>query len=514
MQRNNQLLWSLSAILLTALSGAAARSDALITAQAKYAPMQRWWETYPVRTVDALAPLPVEPKVDLYGGRVDKVGTVTGYFHTQKIGDRWWLIDPDGHLFLNAGVDSVTSGNPKPPTNWASAATDLLRDYGFNGVGAWSSTPALRKAARPLVYTLLGQPGNKPSGGFMSAFDKKHHVGHQAAGHWGYPHGCIPVFNPEFGPFCDKFAKPLASLKQDRHLLGYFSDNELPLPRLDSYLALKPNDREMGTSCKAAKAWLKARKGPDATARDITWADRHAWTEYVLDKYFAITTGAIRKADPNHLCLGSRFVGASVGSQAAFQAAGKYLDVIAINDYGVWDPALTRVAQWTKWSGKSVLISEFYAKGMDSGLPNKSGAGWVVATQRDRGLFYQTFTLGLLEAKNCVGWHWFKYRDNDPAGRRTDPSNRDSNKGIVRKDNTPYTALLYQMRDVNNNIYAIADKFDSIPATDDLSLDQAGDSGERKQISSDFGAYPGAAPSNFPDAPRLKTTKPVAPSRR
>ncbi len=30
---------------------------------------------------------------------------------------------------------------------------------------------------------------------------------------------------------------------------------------------------------------------------------------------------------------------------------------------------------------------------MDAGLANKGGAGWIVKTQRDRGLFYQNFTL-------------------------------------------------------------------------------------------------------------------------
>ena len=41
------------------------------------------------------------------------------------------------------------------------------------------------------------------------------------------------------------------------------------------------------------------------------------------------------------------------------------------------------------------------------------------------------FTLALLESRNCIGWHWFKYLDNDPDDLTTDLSNRDSNKGIV-----------------------------------------------------------------------------------
>ena len=37
-------------------------------------------------------------------------------------------------------------------------------------------------------------------------------------------------------------------------------------------------------------------------------------------------------------------------------------------------------------SGKPILVTEWYAKGMDSGMANQGGAGWVVKTQRDRGL--------------------------------------------------------------------------------------------------------------------------------
>ena len=107
------------------------------------------------------------------------------------------------------------------------------------------------------------------------------------------------------------------------------------------------------------------------------------------------------------------------------------------------------------------MITEFYAKGQDSGLPNNTGAGWLVPTQRDRGRFYQHFTLGLLESKSCVGWHWFKYRDNSPEDLSTDPSNRDSNKGIVDYQYKPYLPLLEDMRELNSEVYALIDYFDS-----------------------------------------------------
>ena len=47
---------------------------------------------------------------------------------------------------------------------------------------------------------------------------------------------------------------------------------------------------------------------------------------------------------------------------------------------------------------KPFIVTEWYAKGMDSGMANTTGAGFVVKTQADRGRFYQNFTLGLLES--------------------------------------------------------------------------------------------------------------------
>ena len=107
------------------------------------------------------------------------------------------------------------------------------------------------------------------------------------------------------------------------------------------------------------------------------------------------------------------------------------------------------------------MITEWYTKGMDSGLPNISGAGWIVKTQRDRGLFYQNYTLQLLESKSCVGWHWFKYIDNDPEQEGTELSNQDANKGIVNNDYKEYNPLLNLMKEINLQTYNLIDYFDT-----------------------------------------------------
>lgn len=174
----------------------------------------------------------------------------------------------------------------------------------------------------------------------------------------------------------------------------------------------------------------------------------------------SIVGSAIRKQDPNHLFLGPRFHGADRNRPELWKVAGKHLDVIAINVYGVWSP-LEDARRWSEWSGRPFMVTEFYAKGQDSGMPNLTGAGWTVPTERDRGYFYQNFVLELLESRNCVGWHHFKYADNDPTDPRAEPSNVDSNKGIVNVRFEPYTPLLDLMRQLNTQAYPLAEYFDS-----------------------------------------------------
>jgi len=138
--------------------------------------------------------------------------------------------------------------------------------------------------------------------------------------------------------------------------------------------------------------------------------------------------------------------------KSLFKAAADHLDIISINWYWQWTPDDEKMENWKQWSGRPFIITEFYAKGMDSGMGNTSGAGWVVKTQRERGYFYQNFALGLLKQPNCVGWHWHRYMDNDPdAGE--DPSNVDSNKGIVTCRYDLHEDLVSEMKLLNAAVY-------------------------------------------------------------
>jgi hypothetical protein len=424
----------------------------------------RSWTNYATRTLAALpesVTSQVDTGLDQYGGLLAHKEKATGFFYPKKVGDRWWLIDPEGGLYLHKAVVAVSKMSGPgaaaaftdkygDDTRWVADTSDLLHSNGFNGLGAWSDTGRMRGASQPLAYTCIWD--------FMSSYGKKRGGTYQQSGHLGYPKDCIFVFDPEFEKFCDGYARQLARTKEDPWLLGHFSDNEMPFKadEIVNYLQLPEND----PGHVAALTWLKGRHGPQAMLKDITEQDKEDFLAYVTGRYFRIVSTAIKKYDPNHLFLGSRFHGGELNWPQVFKAAGPYVDVMAVNYYRTWTPSQEKLLMWSQASGRPILITEWYVKGEDSGMPNFSGAGWIVKSQHDRGLFYQNFVLALLESRVCVGWHWFKYSDNDPSEPNTDPSNRDANKGIVTYRYEPYAALLDEMKPLNERVYGIADYFD------------------------------------------------------
>lgn len=424
-------------------------------------------EKRPVRLVRDVLPgaeLPPPDALGSYGGDARSRLAATGFFRTQKRDDgSWTLVDPDGHPFFNLAIVGVRSINGQSAATaaalqrnfgdaarWGDAVVRQLRDNGFNGTGAWSQTDILRATSQRVPYTLIWN--------FMGDYGRSRGGVYQKAGHLGYPGEVVFVFDPGFETFCDTHAQKLAATKDDPWLLGHFSDNELPWPAdaLKRYLALPATE----PGHRAALAWLRDRRDaadlPAAT--ETTPAEREAFLRHASDRYHRIVATAIRKHDPNHLVLGSRLHGYDLRSQILWESAGRFCDVVSVNVYGMWTPEKELTANWQRWSGRPFMATEWYAKGMDTGLTNVSGAGWVVPTQADRAKFYQHFALQMMEAPGCVGLHWFRYMDNDPADLSVDPSNRDSNKGVVNIEFTPYQPLLDGMKELNVRAYTLRER--------------------------------------------------------
>ncbi|MHC4406695.1 MAG: hypothetical protein ACYTG0_44295, partial [Planctomycetota bacterium] len=75
-------------------------------------------------------------RLDVYGGYRSISAEATGFFRVERIDGRWWLVTPDGHGFLSAGVNHVDYKGDDSPA-FVRFVTDHLRDWGFNTIG-WS----------------------------------------------------------------------------------------------------------------------------------------------------------------------------------------------------------------------------------------------------------------------------------------------------------------------------------------------------------------------------------------
>jgi hypothetical protein len=185
------------------------------------------WKSYPTRTIATLNDYTPAKKIalDKYGGRNDRKETATGFFYIKKIGNRWYNIDPEGNLFINVGIVSVSAGNSErskqvlrekygTKEGWADETTRLLRNHGFNAYGAWSDNAVLLNTLaqdkKPMTYTIMKN--------FMSDYGKKSGGTYQESGHIGYPDRTIFVFDPQWDSFCDSYAKQLTATKDDKYL--------------------------------------------------------------------------------------------------------------------------------------------------------------------------------------------------------------------------------------------------------------------------------------------------------
>ena len=319
---------------------------------------------------------------------------------------------------------------------WAQQVTADLRALGFNGLGNGNS-PRLVAVRPPLVWVLRKD--------FMFAFAREKKLTAPAAGTQGFIDNCLPVFHPDFEPFCDHFGQGLTETAGDPWLLGIMTDNEVqcPVDLLDRCLAWKIGQPDLRPNRDAAAAWLTARHGSADAGR------HHAARPLRVHRLCLralLSPGQpghpqVRPAPSLSWARGSTTTRASSTTPGSGKCWPPYHDVVSVNYYGYWGPDQRLLARWDAWCGKPILLTEWYAKAQDvPGLANTHGAGWLVHTQADRAAYYQHFALAALETPNIVGWHWFKYLDDPPESKALDNAGG-ANKGMFDVQGRPYQIL-------------------------------------------------------------------------
>ena len=444
-------------------------------------PAVGWTEGFKAWTIDRLAGFTAadDPQTDIYGGWTIRNLGGSGFFRVEKAEDRWWIVDPLGNIFLSKGVTAFSQnrsarsiarrtelfgggdGGQTGYYGWLRQETSFLKSIGFNSLGAWSLPQAMH-SNQYMPYAMILSPMQNYNGELKNS--GREAAAYQGAKSWeGYPYDFAMVFDEGFDAKLETVLAEAATYRDDPNLIGYFIDNELPWKdyALEMCLTRWPSGH---INHRKAQEWLDARKGhAGALYSEADQDDKNAFIAYCYEVYLQKVTTVLRKYDPNHMFLGNRFNQWSyeLQNEAMFRTAGRYIDIISINYYRKWQPEQETMRNWTSWSGRPFLITEFYVKGEDATLAdptltNRSGAGWVVPTQDDRGLFYQNFVIELLKSDACVGWHWFRYMDNDPEDTTADASNRNANKGIVKWNFERYDDLVRHMQEINGHAYQLA----------------------------------------------------------
>ncbi len=387
-----------------------------------------------------------DPDRDRYGGwaKGPKL-KATGFFRTEKVGGKWWFVDPDGRLFWSLGIDCInidegvtgvglreayfewlpskadaafgrfrgetsskaahgfyaeTNHLPYATFNfaaanmqrkygrdWRAASVDLahrrLKAWGVNTVANWSQPEVY--LARRTPYTVCLSTARSP----------------RLAGSKGWWGPLPDPGHPEFERILRERARRLAAkMKDDPWCIGVFVDNEL--------------------------SW----DSPELPGI----AD-------VAECYYATVARIVHEELPNHLYLGSRL---AWGSPDVYRACARHADVVSVNVYSkTFDRDLPADAE-----DKPLLNGEFHFGALDRGMFH---AGLVpVKDQASRAEAFKTYVRSCLANPRVVGTHWFQWKDQPLTGR-SDGENYQI--GFLDVADAPYPEMVAAVREVAEAMY-------------------------------------------------------------
>jgi glycosyl hydrolase family 42 (putative beta-galactosidase) len=336
---------------------------------------------------------------------------------------------------------------------WRRTAVDRLRAWGFNTIGNWSEPELLKRREMAYVVPI------HISGNFASV---------------GSGWAKMPdPFDPAFAATVDgDVLKAASAYRDDSWLIGYFVDNELAWglgnatdPQLRYGLAIET--LRLGSASPAKRAFVAQLREKYGEIENLaaqwgitvnSWAelveenltppasspaviqDLQAFSRFFAEAYFRIVAAAIRRHDPQHLYLGSRF---QARSPEAVEACAKYCDVVSFNVYR----EELGGEEWRQFHalGKPAIIGEFQFGSTDTGLfwPGL----FDVAAADQRGPAYAAYLRSAMDNPDIVGCHWFQYVDEPLTGRLLDGEN--GNMGFVAVTDRPYGSLVSAAREAN-----------------------------------------------------------------
>lgn len=425
----------------------------------------------------------------------------TGFFRTQKIGGKWWLVDPEGRLFWSNGMDCVSLWHSTPITGrplyfmkLPKKGVELAKYYGR---GSWAPVgyykdkgeyetfshlkanlhrkygPAWQAKRLEIAIARLKSWGFNTIGNWsgeeITALDQMPYVamcdikGPKLAASESYWTKFHDVFSPEFRPAVKKALATQKSAAGDKWCIGFFVDNELNWGKKTSLAeatlkcpATQPAKIEFVKILKAKyktiknlnRAWGKVHKSWDALLGSAKFsvtrgakADLLAFNTKMAETYFKIVRDEIKAIAPNQLYMGCRFQWVN---DVAVSAAAKYCDIISYNKYSYSVENLKLPDKLDK----PVIIGEYHFGALDRGMFHTGLRG--AKSQAHRAELFTRYIKGALRNPYIVGVHWFQYSDQPLTGRG---DGENYQIGWVDICDTPYQEMVTAGRAIGKIMY-------------------------------------------------------------
>lgn len=452
--------------------------------------------------------------LDSYGGSTIYLPrTATGFFRTEFVNGKWWLVTPQGNLFFSIGMNNVSANNPTvvtgreslfsqlpvkndplgqfyswikqprlgPPTGaatydfyksnlyqkygsnwnsqWADTTQQRLSHWGFNTIGNWSDGNLLGTGKMP--YTATGYSGS--TGATIST----------GLDYWA----------PTPDPFDPQFAVDLArnlnsvtqKYKSDPYCIGYFVDNEINWvgvgPKANLGISIGTLKKQSSSS-PAKQEFLNQLSGKYGTIEALNNSWQSGFSSWASLKgpvdVAALTSSRLDQDLSNFLTVFARRYFSSVRDELKRQDPNHLYLACRFSWYG--PEVLAAAAEFSDvlsfnvyarnisardWSflgplNKPAMISEFQFGARDRGL---FGPGLIETdSQTGRAQLYNDYVLSAARCPFFVGCHWFQYTDQPTSGRAFDGQNY--NIGMVDITDTPYPELTQGCQETNRQVYS------------------------------------------------------------
>ncbi len=438
----------------------------------------------------------------------------TGFFRTERVDGRWWLVTPEGHVFFSLGMDCVTfyeatittgreemftwlPGEDDPLArhigtvtsvirgpvregrtfrfyaanlerkygpDWQTAWVDMvlrrLPSWGFNTIGNWSDPRLYRNGRVPYVAT--AQVGGD------------HATVSSGVDFWGRMHD---PFDPRFAGHADAAVSAVAEkVGDDPWCVGFFVDNELSwggfgdqTGRTGLALGALAEAADASPAKRALLEQLRAKYGR-IEELNAAWGTSLAGWEGLEPAWRPqAPQPEAMQADLREFVrlLARKYFTAVRDAMRRFAPNHLYLgcrfawrteeaveaaaELCDVVSFNIYE-ARPDPGRWgfVETLDKPCIIGEFHFGALDRGMFH---AGLVAAAdQAGRAAMYADYVRSLLDHPSFVGCHWFQYVDQPLTGRVYDGENY--NIGFVDVTDTPYPDLVRAARQVRGEACA------------------------------------------------------------